>query len=95
MSQGVLQTRFNFFHDKRFYKLSQICERLQVEKELRKAQQEQLRLLKMKAKVADVNDIDKCDINSHVTSARGGNRPSHMKHSSMNVGDYSTNVQTG
>ena len=42
MSQGVLQTRFNFFHDKRFYKLSQICERLQVEKELRKAQQEQL-----------------------------------------------------
>jgi len=37
VSQNILQTRYNFFHDKRFYKLGQIFERLQIEKELRMA----------------------------------------------------------
>lgn len=63
VSENILQTRYDFYHDKRFYKLGIIADRLQQEKELRLAQQEQLRLIKIKA-MANKEDADKCDINS-------------------------------
>ena len=64
VKKNVLETRYDFFHNKRFYKLGQIYEKVQEEKRFREQQRQEALLEKMrrkkeaKEKASEANDLD-------------------------------------
>lgn len=99
MSKDVLQTRYDFHHNKRFYKLGELWKKREEQRILEQEKAYQ----RLQEKRQQQNSARGGDQESRVPSQHGGNR-SNMnvggnirKPSSMNVqgGDYNSAVPSG